>query len=484
MPPPRAIKQPQQHAPRWLLALPAVLGLLALLAYYLAPFINQPELGATTLPTLTASRSNNELGITTNGLILLPIASVIAIAVGLWNLATPQLGRAAAVLGALCGVLMLEYYLLWWLEARSEGLLDAWLTAVSWGFWALLILALLLVLQAFIPRPVAAPEFQLRNLIANQESAIIIALVALIIGIGISSPRFLATRNVIDILQGNAYIAVAAIGMSMVIITGNIDISVGSLIGVLAVVSGRIAVAGAPVLVAWLVPLLFGALFGTVLGWLVAYVRIPAIVVTLGMLSILKGGLILWTDGQRVTGMPPEFFLAQMRPLGVPMPVWFMLILTLLAALWMRYSPRGRALYAVGGNAEAARLSGLSQARIVFNVFVIHGVFAGLASVLYASQLRVIQATPPPALELAIITAAVVGGVSILGGKGTVIGAMLAAILLNAIRSGMIFVNVSPFWIQAIQGLLILATVLIDLARRQPRRRKKRPVVRGSHAAS
>jgi ribose/xylose/arabinose/galactoside ABC-type transport system permease subunit len=221
-----------------------------------------------------------------------------------------------------------------------------------------------------------------------------------------------------------------------------------------------------------------------VLGWLVAYVRIPAIVVTLGMLSILKGGLILWTDGQRVTGMPPEFFLAQMRPLGVPMPVWFMLILTLLAALWMRYSPRGRALYAVGGNAEAARLSGLLQQRIVFNVFVINGVFAGIASVLYASQLRVIQATPPPALELAIITAAVVGGVSILGGKGTVIGAMLAAILLNAIRSGMIFVNVSPFWIQAIQGLLILATVLIDLARRQPRRRKKRPALRGSHAAS
>lgn len=479
--------QHSPHAPRWLLALPALLGLLALLAYYLAPFITQPELGATTLPTLTASRSNNELGITTNGLILLLIASVIAIVVGLWNLATPQLGRAVAALGALCGVLMLEYYLLWWLEARSENLLDTWLAAVSWGFWALLVLASLLVLQALIPRPVTTPEFQLRNLIANQESAIIIALVVLIIGVGISSPRFLATRNVIDILQGNAYIAVAAIGMSMVIITGNIDISVGSLIGVLAVVSGRIAVAGAPVLIAWLMPLLLGALFGALLGWLVAYVRIPAIVVTLGMLSILKGGLILWTDGQRVTGMPAAFFLAQVRPLGLPMPVWFMLILTLLAALWMRYSPRGRELYAVGGNAEAARLSGLSQQRIVFNVFVIHGVFAGIASVLYASQLRVIQATPPPALELAIITAAVVGGVSILGGKGTVIGAMLAAILLNAIRSGMIFVNVSPFWIQAIQGLLILATVLIDLARRQPHRRKnrhKKRVLRESHVAS
>ena len=198
--------------------------------------------------------------------------------------------------------------------------------------------------------------------------------------------------------------------------------------------------------------------------------RIPSIVVTLGMLSILKGLLLIWTAGSRVVNLPEGFFLAQIRPLNIPMPIWFMVILTVVAALWMRYSGFGRSIYAVGGNKEAARLSGLNEQRIVFWVFVINGIFVGIASVLYATQLTIIQATPPPGLELTVITSAVVGGVSILGGTGTVLGAMVAAILLNAIRSAMVFINVSPFWLQAVQGLLILVTVLADLLRRRRQR--------------
>ncbi|MCA9836100.1 MAG: ABC transporter permease, partial [Trueperaceae bacterium] len=267
--------------------------------------------------------------------------------------------------------------------------------------------------------------------------------------------------------QGNAYIAVAAIGMAMVIITGNIDISVGSLIGLLAVISGRMVVAGSPIWLSWLMPLLVGALVGAVIGFIVAYLKVPSIVVTLGFLSILKGGLIIWTNGERVTNMPPGFYLAQMKFFGISTPILFMIILTILAAIWMRYSPMGRSFYALGGNAEAARLSGFSENLILMQVFILNGVFAGIASVLYATQLRVIQSTPPPGLELTVITAVVVGGVSILGGKGTIMGATLAAILLNTIRSGMVFINVSPFWILAVQGILILVTVLIDLIRRQ-----------------
>ena len=302
---------------------------------------------------------------------------------------------------------------------------------------------------------------------ANQETAIVIFLLILGVAIGLQNPRFLASRNLLDILQGNAYIAVAAIGMSMVIITGNIDISVGSLVGLLAVIAGRVVTSGAPPIVAWLVPLLVGALVGALVGFLVAYLKIPSIVVTLGMLSILKGFLIIWTNGNRVEAMPESFFLAQWKIGVVSIPIIFMIVLTILAAIWMRYSGIGRSFYAVGGNPEAARLSGISQQRVVMQAFILNGVFVGIASTLYATQLSVIQATPPPSLELFIITSAVVGGVSILGGKGTVIGATLAAILLNAIRSGMTFVGISPFWIQAIQGILILATVLIDLIRRR-----------------
>jgi len=142
-------------------------------------------------------------------------------------------------------------------------------------------------------------------------------------------------------------------------------------------------------------------------------------------------------------------------------------VLTALAAWWMRYSAFGRSVYAVGGNPEAARLAGIPRRRTVLLVFTIHGAFAGIAAVLFATQLSVIQSTVPPNLELTIITASVVGGVSILGGVGTVVGSTLAAILLAAIGSSLVFVNVSPYWIRAVQGVLILATVLADLWRRR-----------------
>ncbi|MGA8447005.1 MAG: ABC transporter permease, partial [Roseiarcus sp.] len=136
---------------------------------------------------------------------------------------------------------------------------------------------------------------------ASQEALLALAVIGLAVVVGFINPRFLATRNLSDLLLGNAYIAIAAIGMSMVIISGNIDISVGALIGVLATISGSLAVAGAPILVSWLVPLVLGVAVMAAQGAVVAYLRIPAIVVTLGMLSILKGGLISVTGGKWIT---------------------------------------------------------------------------------------------------------------------------------------------------------------------------------------
>jgi ribose/xylose/arabinose/galactoside ABC-type transport system permease subunit len=306
-----------------------------------------------------------------------------------------------------------------------------------------------------------------RRAIAGQEGILLVAIVALFVIVGAINPRFLSQNNLQSIFLGNAYIAVAAIGMSLVIISGNIDVSVGSLIGVLATLSGTLAVDGWPIFLSWLIPVIASMGVMAVIGFLVAYLRIPSIVVTLGMLSILKGGLIIATGGAWINNLPEGYALAQMRPLGVPMPVWFMVILTAGAAFWMRYSATGRAIYAVGGNAEAARLAGISRERTIMTVFIIHGAFAGISAVLFATQLSVIQSTVPPNLELTVITAAVVGGVSILGGTGTVIGSTLAAILLATIGASLIFVNISPYWLRAVQGLLILLTVLADLTRRR-----------------
>jgi ribose/xylose/arabinose/galactoside ABC-type transport system permease subunit len=320
---------------------------------------------------------------------------------------------------------------------------------------------------ATFPRAAAEPRKWLGAL-ASQEALLAIAIIGLAIVVGLDNDRFLATRNLSDMLLGNAYIAVAAVGMSMVIVSGNIDISVGALIGVLATLSGTLAVDGAPIIVTWLAPLVVGVAVMAAQGAVVAYLRIPAIVVTLGMLSILKGGLISVTGGKWITDLPDGFHLADIEIFDiVPMPVFLMIVATILAAWWMRYSALGRSIYAVGGNAEAARLCGISQPRTVVMVFALHGFFAGIASLLYATQLRVIQSTVPPNLELTIITASVVGGVSILGGVGTVIGSTLAAVLIAEIASALVFINVSPYWIRAVQGVLILVTVVADILRRR-----------------
>jgi ribose/xylose/arabinose/galactoside ABC-type transport system permease subunit len=301
----------------------------------------------------------------------------------------------------------------------------------------------------------------------GQEIVVLLSIVALFVVVGAINPRFLSDTNINSIFAGNAYIAIAAIGMSMIIMAGHIDVSVGALIGVIATIAGTLAVKGYPIWIAWSLPILFAVFVNAGVGTLVAYTRIPSIVVTLGMLSILKGGLISATAGEWITNMPAEFMIAQMRPFGIPSAVWFMVALTIIASLFLRYTDFGRSIYAVGGNMEAARAAGINPERTVIGVFALHGLFAGVAGILFATQLQVIQSTVPPNLELTVITASVIGGVSILGGTGTVIGSTLAAILFACIGSALIFLNVSAYWLRAVLGLMILATVLADMARRR-----------------
>ena len=437
-------------------------------AYFLLPFVIQPERGPSTVAVVTESKKANELQIFKTGVEVIPIAGLGVLLLGAWNLIVPGASRAISLLMAVTGLLVSAYYINFFRDYAAEE--ATFISSMGSAFWIMLVAGILCILQFLIPRDVSEGRYRITKLFGNQESIILFGLLLLIFVVGIANPRFLQERNISDILQGNAYIAVAALGMTMVIVTGNIDISVGSLVGLLAVISGRLVVAGVPSPIAWLAPLFVGAGVGAFIGFLVAYLRIPSIVVTLGMLSIIKGVLIIWTAGERVIDMPADYFLSQMRPLGIPMPIIIMGVLTIAVVLWMRYSATGRAFYALGGNAEAARLSGLSQKRLLMTVFTLNGIFVGVASVMYSTQFQIIQVTPPPALELSIITASVVGGVSILGGTGTAIGSTLASLLLNFIRSAMIFINVSPFWLKTVQGLLILVTVLADLIRRRRQR--------------
>lgn len=301
----------------------------------------------------------------------------------------------------------------------------------------------------------------------GQETAVLVSLLVIVVVVSLINPNFLGSTNINNMVAGNAYIAVAAIGMTMIILLGHIDVAIGALIGVIASIAGTLAVSGYPVWICWLVPVLAGVFVEAVIGVLVAYARIPAIVVTLGVVSILKGGLITVTQGVWISNLPPDFLIAQFRLFGVPSPVYFMILLTIAAGVWMRYAPFGRAIYAVGGNVEAARTVGIRPERLTVGVFALHGMFAGIAAVLFGTQLQVIQSTVPNNLELTIITASVIGGVSIVGGRGTVYGSTLAAIFFSAVSSALVFLNISAYWLRAVLGVLILATVLVDAMRRR-----------------
>lgn len=304
----------------------------------------------------------------------------------------------------------------------------------------------------------------------QQEGVVAAAIVVLSLLIGLQNPSFFAADNLTDILVNSSFVAIAAVGMTMVIVSGGIDISIGSILGVCATVAGTLAQNGTPVVLAFLAAIAVGALLGAINGALIAFANIPPIVTTLGTLSILRGALILVTKGQWITDLPPEFFISQKQfNIGgvLPIPVLAMLLAVAIGWFWMRYTTAGRTLYAVGGNSEAAQLAGINTRAVTLHVYTLNGLLVGVAAVLYAARFTSIQANAGLGFELGAITAAVVGGVSILGGSGSVVGALLGALLINVISTGAVFLKISPFWLQTVQGGLILLTVLVDVLRRR-----------------
>jgi rhamnose transport system permease protein len=305
------------------------------------------------------------------------------------------------------------------------------------------------------------------RLLNQQETVLFVAFIVVFAWVGSLNRGFLQFGNFVDMLYNCSYIGVAAIGMTMIILCGHIDISIGAALGVCATVAGKLAVAGVPLVIVFPATILAGGIIGLVNGLLVAYGRIPAIVTTLGMASILKGSLILSTGGRWIYGLPPGFGISRTSFLGIPVPIFTLILFGTAFALWLKYSAQGRELYAVGGNAEAARLSGISERQVTIRVFVLNGLLVGLAAILYATNFTAIQSNVAPGFELTVITAAVIGGVSILGGTGNVVGALLGALLLQTIGTALVFLHIRAEWFQTVQGSLILLTILLDVFRRR-----------------
>ena len=300
----------------------------------------------------------------------------------------------------------------------------------------------------------------------RRELSVAVVIAALAAVLAAVAPGYFAGDNLRDLLLANAPVLVAALGATLVVLAGQIDISVGSVFAICGVMAGVLAKAGLPVAAAVLGACLIGAALGALNGALVAYARIPSIVVTLATMVALRDGLRWVTQGAWVQDLPAQFQWLGFAQATYP---WLSAGLTLglvIAIAWgLRHVAAGRALYATGSNREAARLAGIDTRAITWAVFTAAGALTGLAAVLNAVRFNQIPPNAGLGLEMRVIAAVVVGGTAITGGRGTVTGTVLGVILLGGLSPALTFLGVTAHWERAVQGLIILAAVAIDAVR-------------------
>ncbi|TFC91756.1 MULTISPECIES: ABC transporter permease [Cryobacterium] len=314
---------------------------------------------------------------------------------------------------------------------------------------------------------VSAVPSRLGALLRLRELPVTVALIALVTITTVVNPLFLSPQGVKDLLLNATIVIILAAGQALVIITRNVDLSVGSVLGLVAFGTGTlfVTVPGIPIVVVFLVGMLLGALLGAINGLLVTVAKVPALVITLGTLYIYRGLNNAWAGGtQYFAGDRPDAFgaLSVDTVLGFPLITLIAIVVVVIVAVYLAGTRAGRDLYAIGSDPDAAKLFGIPVSRRVFLAFLTNGVLAGLAGVLYASRFNSVGATTGSGLELAVVAAAVVGGVAIFGGSGSVVGAAMGALLLTTITSALTALRVDKFWQEAIVGVLILSAIIID----------------------
>jgi rhamnose transport system permease protein len=300
----------------------------------------------------------------------------------------------------------------------------------------------------------------------RREWSVAIAIAALAVVLAAAAPAYFSAGNLRDLFLVNMPVLIVATGATLVILTGEIDISVGSAFAVCSVVAGVSAKGGLSAVAAGAVACAVGAALGAVNGALVAYPRIPSIVVTLAAMVALRDGLRWTTQGTWVENLPPHFQWLGLTQASFPVAAGCVVAATVGAVAWaMRHLAAGRAVYATGANAEAARLTSIDTARVKLAVFAGAGALTGLAALLNSVRFNQIPSNTGLGLEMKVIASVVVGGAAITGGRGTFTGTVLGVVLLGAIGPALTFLGVSAQWERALQGAIILAAVSIDAAR-------------------
>ncbi|MCI0664220.1 MAG: ABC transporter permease [Acidobacteria bacterium] len=298
----------------------------------------------------------------------------------------------------------------------------------------------------------------------QHEASAAIAFLTLLFIVALITPSFFSLTNLRDLMLSNIPVLIVATGMTLVILARHIDISIGAQFAVCSVAAGVLAKSGLPIFLVLVTTALIGCLIGTINGFFAARFNIPSIVVTLGSMVALRDSLRWVTEGRWVQNLPPDFqWFGLGQSTGQFLIVLIALSIFLLFAWGLKNLALGRAVYAVGSDAEAARLAGIPPQVITYFIFITMGGLTGIAALLNSIRFSDIQSNAGTGLELKAIAAVVVGGTAIQGGRGTLVGTLIGVALLGTIGTALTFLGINPFWEKALQGAIILAAVVSDL---------------------
>jgi ribose transport system permease protein len=293
----------------------------------------------------------------------------------------------------------------------------------------------------------------------------LIGLVLLCLFLAVATDKFMSVRNLLNVLDQITVLGIMAVGMTLVILIGGIDLAVGSVLALAMMVMGYVAnVHGYPMGVGIAVALVVAAFAGAVSGLLITVFRVPAFIATLAMMSVARGLANMITDGQQIVGFPSWFSLLAYTRFGgfLTLTVAIMIVVFILGWIYLRYTSGGRSLYAIGGNAEVARLAGINVNLFTTGVYVVSGLLAGLAGIVLAMRLDSVQPTAGVGYELDTIAAVVIGGTSLTGGKGGIFGTLVGVLIIGVLRNGLNLLGVSPFTQAVVIGVVIALAVAAE----------------------
>jgi ribose/xylose/arabinose/galactoside ABC-type transport system permease subunit len=310
---------------------------------------------------------------------------------------------------------------------------------------------------------------RIRALARRPEVGILLVILALVLYMSIRFERFLSIDNLMNIAKNYSDIGIGAVGMTLVLLIGGIDLSVASVMALGGLVASIAMVWwGLPVPIAILLGIGAGVVIGLINGLLVQRLRLAPFIATLGMLGVARGIVVGTTGGQGVSGLPAEFTAIGQGYIGpVPIPVIVMVVVAIVVALFLAYHVWGTYIYSIGGNETAAILTGLPVARVKIFVYIVCSALSALAGVMVVSRVGVSLPGQSLGYELQVIAAAVIGGVSLQGGRGTILGAVLGALLIGLIQNILVFERVAPYWQTAFTGGIILLAAIVDIVRQR-----------------